>query len=277
MKPKVMVVQSDLNRNKIENFEEFFKISDKNKCDFIVFPEYLEGVFLPNQYIEGDTENFVSGIKSLAKKYGVYVVFATLRKIEGKFYVACYLIDRKGGLIGEHRKIALEKYSEEFFVSPGKDISVFQTEFGKVGLMICRDLLYPEISKKLADLGARIIFCPSFWAMYSTDYDQNINKIKTNFPVDADIKALTILPAARAIENEVFFILSNSSGIYKSEKYFSKLAGLSGVFCPLHGVMKSLNHGHEDYLITDLNFDILEDSQNTFSVRKLRPLINHNF
>ena len=288
--PIIMVVQMEIVplRPK-ENFEKiinYFKLAKKNKCDFIVFPEKCDGLLSPEDYIDENPKRFIQGIKKLCKENEIYCIAGSILEKNGKDYFnTSYLIGRNGELIGKYDKIALAHYGESEYIKAGDKLPVFDTEFGKIGILICRDFLYPKLSNKLAEKGAKIIFCPAFWSYYSNLYEGNDKFLKTNFPIDADIKALKFFPIVRAMENELFFVLCNAAGTYQSKakiqegKIIShpaleKLAGHSGVGAPLQGRINSLENYEEGYMIIELDMNLIEDSMFTFSIKKMSPKLS---
>lgn len=284
--PKVMIVQMEvvpLNpKRNIDKIKKYFEIAGKNNCDFIVFPEKFDGILGIDDYIENHPKKFINTICKLSKKYSIYAIAGSLiEKRESKFYNTSYFIGRDGKIKGKYDKIALFHYTESKELEKGNSYPIFDTEFGKIGIIICRDMLYPQITSNLAEKGAKIIFCPIFWSYYSNLYDENDNKLINEFPIDADFNALKVLPMARAIENEVCFICANAAGSYKEDKivnginikdyYFEKLAGHSSISMPLLGRFKKIDTYEQDYLVSEINLTFIDDSKNTFAVKDNDP------
>ena len=101
----------------------------------------------------------------LAAKKEVYIVFTIYRygDTEDEVYNSSLLIDRKGKIVGIYDK-AFPMWNEEYQdppCIPGKDVPVFETDFGKIGMAICFDANYPEVFKRLSDLGAELVIWPS--------------------------------------------------------------------------------------------------------------------
>lgn len=119
------------------------------------FPEYAE--------IEGgDTWEKCS---RLAAEYGIYLVAGSMpeRDEAGNIYNTSYVFDRNGHQIGKHRKMHLfdidvkggQYFKESDTLTPGDQVTVFDTEFGKMGLCICYDFRFPELARLMVDEGAR--------------------------------------------------------------------------------------------------------------------------
>jgi predicted amidohydrolase len=161
------------------------ELADK-KADIICLPEGITVVGTGKVYadvvepIPGPSTEFLGKV---AAKHKVYVA-AGLYERDGKvLYNTCVLIGRDGKLIGKYRKACLPDEEVVGGLCPGSDFPVFETDFGRVGMMICWDLSYPEVSRALAAKGAEVILMP-IWGGDET------------------------LARARAIENQVFLVAS---------------------------------------------------------------------
>lgn len=133
--------------------------------DVIVFPEYSFGAPPDVAPMPRDGEH-IDKIAEVAKKYNVNIIPGSFaRKAEnGKAYNTALFLNRKGEIIGEYNKthlfVALG-FDESLSVEPGDRLSVFDTDFGRVGLMVCYDLRFPEVARSMVLSGADIIFCPA--------------------------------------------------------------------------------------------------------------------
>jgi predicted amidohydrolase len=121
-------------------------------------------------------------------------------------HVVCGLLERQGdslrnaavlvgpdGLVGTYRKTHLPFLGVDRFVVPGEELSVFDTPLGRIGIEICYDLRFPEVTRTLALRGADIVAHP------------------TNFPVAARVQT-ELITVARAAENRVYLLTANRSG-----------------------------------------------------------------
>ena len=152
------------------------------------FPTYAEEEGSPSW-------NFCS---DLAAKYGVYLSAGSMpeRDAKGHVYNTAYVFDREGRQIGKHRKMHLfdinvpggQCFRESDTLSPGNEIVVFDTEFGKMGLCVCYDLRFPELARLMALEGAKVILVPAAFNM-------------TTGPAHWEI-----MFRQRAVENELFMI-----------------------------------------------------------------------
>jgi predicted amidohydrolase len=96
-----------------------------------------------------------------ARRYGMYIV-AGLTERDGRgVYNTAVLIDRHGNVAGKYRKVYLPREEVEGGVTPGRDLPVFETDFGRIGMMICWDAEYVDPARALALKGAEIVLVPA--------------------------------------------------------------------------------------------------------------------
>ncbi|MFN0101365.1 MAG: carbon-nitrogen hydrolase family protein [Bryobacteraceae bacterium] len=154
--------------------------------DVILLPEGISVVGTTKTYVEisesipGPTTKSLGEVAKARKSY----IIAGIYEREGAtVYNTAVLIDRNGDLAGKYRKVYLPREEIERGLTPGTHFPVFQTDFGKVGLMICYDVFFAEPARALANQGADMILMP-IWGGDET------------------------LAKARAIENGVFLVTS---------------------------------------------------------------------
>jgi len=172
-----------------ENLDQFAKLIDEagaNKADIVCLPEAITLIGRGANYL-GSTEPIpgpsTKFLGEHAKKNNLYVVAGLLEKDGKAAYNTAVLIGRDGQLVGKYRKVCLPRGEIDGGIAPGASYPVFDTDFGKVGMMICWDVSYPEVARELAAGGAEMIFMP-IWGGNET------------------------LCRARAIENQVPLIIS---------------------------------------------------------------------
>lgn len=100
------------------------------------------------------------GFARLARKYAMYVVACYYKNVNGKNYNTASLFDRKGEIVGEYRKTHLPAY-EKWQVTEGDWLGCLETDFCRIGINICYDIMFPECTEVVALSGAEIIFHPT--------------------------------------------------------------------------------------------------------------------
>jgi predicted amidohydrolase len=170
----------------VRQFLSAAEASVPGKADVFLFPEGITVVGTGKTYAEvaesipGPT---TATLAELARKRSAYVVAGIYEREGPAVYNTAVLLNRAGDVIGKYRKVYLPREEIERGLTPGSDYPVFQTDFGKVGLMICYDVFFADPARALASKGAEMILMP-IWGG-----DQTLGK-------------------ARAIENKVFLIAS---------------------------------------------------------------------
>ena len=149
-----------------DNCRQFAPLVEKaaaQKADLIVLPETLTQTGLDKSYTEvaervpgPSTEYF----GSLARKHDLYIVAGLVERDEHLVYNVAVLIGPDGKLVGKYRKVTLPRGEIEMGVAPGDDYPVFETRFGRVGLMVCYDGFFPEVARELSNRGAEVIAWP---------------------------------------------------------------------------------------------------------------------
>jgi predicted amidohydrolase len=155
-------------------------------ADVILLPEGISVVGTPNTYVEvsepvpGPT---TKALGEVARARKAWIVAGIYEREGNAVYNTAVLLNREGELAGKYRKVYLPREEVERGLTPGVNFPVFDTDFGKVGLMICYDVFFPDPARQLATQGADLLLMP-IWGG-----DEHLAK-------------------ARAIENGVFLAAS---------------------------------------------------------------------
>jgi len=243
------------NLKKIENFVEKAK---NQSADLIVFPELsLTGYVVRDQIYE--LAETIPGpstqvIEKIAEKTQTYIVFGMpelSEKTQATIYNTAVLVGPKG-YIGKYRKMYLPTHSvfeEKRYFRPGYQAVAFDTEIGKIGLIICYDIFFPEVSRLTRLKGAQLIVCISASPAVR----------KTFFE---------ILTAARAIENTAFLAYVNLVGIENGLQFW----GGSRLIAPNGKVLVKAKYDEEDLVMCDVNYSDIKPIE-TFvpTLKDLRP------
>ena len=181
MKVKIAQIQAHVYEEKEKNMEELERnlerIKDEN-IDLVTLGEMFNCPYqTPCFPVYGEMERGETWQKlsALAKKYQIYLSAGSVpeKDKEGHVYNTAYVFDRQGNQIAKHRKVHLfdiavkggQCYQESATLSAGDQITVFDTEFGKMGICICVDCRFPEIVRLMTLRGARMILVPAAFNM----------------------------------------------------------------------------------------------------------------
>ena len=260
------IIPHDLHAN-YQKILSAFKVAAKRKCNFLVLPEECwVGPGFDNKKNKEVAKFVKEKCSTLCKKYSIYCVAGSLRETDaktGKIHNTSYLFDSRGNVVGSYSKMHLVPPKEEDVITPGLTHKVFDTEFGKVGIQICRDILYPEVTHTLANIGAKIIFSPAFWSEFSSEYKSSIKDYHAN----DELQMIKYLAPARALENEVIFVFVNAAGHFVTPERQDTLLGYSQTCEPFIGLSQILRNNKEQLHIFTVNTDSVDEMRSGWQIR----------
>ena len=172
-----------------ENNREFVPLiaeAAKQQADLVVLGETVPSAGLKKkpqevaETIPGPTTEYFCG---LAKQHNLHIVLSLYERDQHLIYNSAVLCGPDGKLTGKYHKVCLPHSEVESGIAPGSDYPVFETRFGKVGMMVCYDGFFPEVARELSNRGAEVIA----WPVWGCD---------------------PLLARARACENHVYLISS---------------------------------------------------------------------
>lgn len=180
-KIKIAAIQMSTVADKMEDVRTvktyLEKIKDENP-DFVILPEMFCCPYQTENfpiYAEKEGGPVWQQLSGYAKQYGIYLIGGSMpeKDVEGNVYNTSYIFDREGKQIGKHRKVHLfdidvkggQTFKESDMLTAGDSDTVFDTEFGKIGVMLCFDIRFPELSRMMVNDGAKVIFVPAAFNM----------------------------------------------------------------------------------------------------------------
>lgn len=253
-KVKVAVYQMELiagspqkNKEKVERWIE--ELAQSDKPDIILLPEMWTTSYVLEKLDELADESLEptsTFLSNLAKKYHINIVGGSIpNKLDGKLYNTSLVLNRKGELVYEYSKIHLvPMLNEPLYLTGGKKkVETFELDGVKMGVIICYDLRFPELSRKLALEGAQVLFVPAEWP-----------KPRTNHWVN--------LLIARAIENQIYVVASNNVGSLEGVTY----TGTSLIVDPWGEVMAKASEDNEETISAEIIGDRVEEVRNAVPI-----------
>lgn len=264
MKPKfkLAVVQIRTETDKEKTFakaEKMISEAANNGAELVVLPEMWNCPYSKKYFHAfADSENGESreAMSRWARDNGVILVGGSVpEKCGDKLYNTCFVFDENGEQIARHRKVHLfdvdieggVRFKESNSFAPGKDITVFDTEFGRMGVEICFDIRFPELARAMAKRGAEVILCPAQFNM-------------TTGPRHWELSV-----RARAMDNELFFVGASAA---RYEGFDYECWGHSTVADPF-GMLKASCDEKEQILYCDIDLNEVD------SVRRQLPTFLH--
>lgn len=148
---------------KAQLFAPLLEEAAKQKADLVVLPEtltyYSSGKKMVDcaEAVPGPVTDYFG---TLAKQHNLYIVAGLIEREAHLIYNVAVLIGPDGKVAGKYRKCSLPRSEVEAGVTPGHDYPVFNTRFGKVGMMVCYDGFFPEVARQLTLNGAEVIAWP---------------------------------------------------------------------------------------------------------------------
>lgn len=234
------------------------------KVDLLVFPEYFTLQLLtlnePCGEIHEQIRNLaaykndvVALFQELAKKYRLYIVGGSIVSLDdgtsGLPENICHIYS-PSGKIGVQAKLHMTRFErEEWLVSAGKTLRIFETAIGKIAVNICYDVEFPELARTAARHGASILAVPS-----CTDDRQSFLRVR-------------YCAHARAIENQMYVVQSVTVGSLPMIPAVSLNYGQASILTPSDfefsrdGIRAEGIPNQESLIIGDIDLDILETSR----------------
>lgn len=239
--------------------ERFVREAAENGAEIISLPEmwncpYSNDYF--REYSEPADGRTVEFLSKLASDLGIYLVGGSIPELDGgNVYNTSFSFDRAGNLIGRHRKIHLFdidveggiRFMESDTLTAGKDMTVIDTEFCKVGVAICYDVRFPEWFRKMTLAGAELMILPAAFNL-------------TTGPAHWDITM-----RARALDNQVYFA-ANSPARDENGPYQAY-----GGSCIADPWSQFIAHADEKECIVYGDIDL----ERVGAVRQQLPLLRH--
>ncbi|MBN1157374.1 carbon-nitrogen family hydrolase [Candidatus Woesearchaeota archaeon] len=254
MNMRVALLQFDIAwENKKKNFKKVEELISQIKgkdVDFVVLPELFSIGYTMNpkpfaETLSGETPGFLS---ELAKRYQVYVLGSFAESTDTKPKNSAILFNKEGKMILHYSKMHLfSAIGENKNYAPGEETSLVEVDGQKIGVVICYDLRFPEIFRKMSSQGATCIFVIANWPRVR-------------------IKYWDLLLKARAAENQLFIVGENIIGRSPDTDY----CGHSMVIEPAGDVIASAKENAEEVLIADLDFSLVDKTRNQLPLLKDR-------
>lgn len=274
MKYRVSAVQYHLHT--ISSFEDFaaqcehyIKTAQEFGSDFILFPEFFttqllsigdeSGKALSINDLPKFTGKYVDLFKKFASDTGMHIIGGThVLERQGKLFNVAHLF-YPDGRVEEQAKLHITPTEvEEWNMSAGDGLRVFDTDKGRIAMLTCYDIEFPEIVRMAKAKGADVIFCPS-----CTDDRHGFHRVRYT-------------SHARAIENQIYVVLTGTVGSLPTVDFMRGNFGQAVVITPNdvpfppQGIMVQ-GEINDDMIVTaDLDLDLLYEVREKGSVTTWR-------
>lgn len=253
----------------MQQVEYFVDAVSGYRSDFALFPEFFNAPLMSayNHLSESEairklaeyTEKIVIKFSELAISYNINIITGSMPEVvDNVLYNVGYLCKRDGGLERFEKLHVTPDEAKIWGLEGGSVIQTFDTDCGKIGILICYDVEFPELSRLLADEGMNILFVP-----FLTDTQNGYSRVRH-------------CAQARAIENECYVAIAGSVGNLPKVHNMDIQYAQSMVFTPCdfsfptNGVKAEATPNNEMILIADVDIDLLRELNQFGSVRNLR-------
>lgn len=253
----------------MQQAEFFIDAVSGYRSDFALFPEFFNAPLMAgnNHLPEADairelakhTTTIVQKFSELAISYNINIITGSMPEIkDGLLYNAGYLCKRDGSTERYEKLHVTPDESKVWGLQGGTILKTFDTDCGKIGVLICYDAEFPELSRLLADEGMDILFIP-----FLTDTQNGYSRVRH-------------CAQARAIENECYVAIAGSVGNLPKVHNMDIQFAQSMVFTPCdfsfpaNGIKAEATTNTEMILICDVDIDLLRELNQFGSVKNLR-------
>ena len=251
-----------------EQIEYFVDAVAGYNCDFVLFPEFFNAPLMAPyndepaheavRKLAGYTEEIQQKFTELAIAYNINIITGSMPQIEGEKLLNVGFLCRRDGSTERYVKIHVTPDEARVWGMQGGDIlRAFDTDCGKIGVLICYDVEFPELPRLLADEGVNLLFVP-----FLTDTQNGYMRVRTT-------------AAARAIENECYVAIAGSVGNLPKVHNMDIQFAQSVVFTPCdfafptNGIKAEATPNTEMILIADVDLMLLKELNLRGAVRNL--------
>lgn len=249
--------------------EFFVQTADIHLGHFLILPElFTVQLFnlMPNHWTEKElfrdlavsyTQRYLELFQSMAKRHNLFIIGGShpiLR--ENDLYNVAHLFTPSGDIYTQDKLHTTPYERQHWGLKPGQGLSMFETPFGRIAILICYDIEFPEISRILALAGTEILFVP-----YSTSDRMGHNRV-------------SYCAKARAVENAMYVVTSGNTGTLMTRGYLLNYAE-SGIFTPsdfgfpTHAEAGRADPNIETVIVADLDLGDLVRNRESGNTRPL--------
>ena len=259
----------------ISRFEEFAETvaffvdtAHTYHSHFLVLPEYFTAQLFSLMSPDWDEQRTVDELADMgdrirdllvkeASEHKLYVVGgSTPLRRNGLLYNVSFFCTPNGEVYTQDKLHMTPAEREDWCITPGEKLKIFETPFGRVGILICYDIEFPELARLMTLAGVEVIFCP-----YSTDEQRGYYRVRYT-------------AQARAVENYIYVVTAGNVGNLPGTNYLLNY-GRSAIFTPSdfsfppQAVAAIADPNTETVVVTDLDLNTLALQREMGNVRPL--------
>ncbi|KAA5828041.1 GNAT family N-acetyltransferase [Algibacter amylolyticus] len=253
----------------MQQVEYFIDSVAAYRSDFAVFPEFFNAPLMAefNHLHEPEairklaefTEVIVNKLKQLSISYNINIISGSMPEVVGdKLYNVGYLCRRDGSFERYEKIHVTPDEAKVWGMQRGNSLKTYDTDCGKIGILICYDSEFPELSRLLSDEGMDILFVP-----FLTDTQNGYSRVR-------------LCAQARAIENECYVAIAGSVGNLPNVNNMDIQYAQSAVFTPCdfsfpsNGIKAEATPNTEMILVADVDLSLLRELHSFGAVKNLK-------
>lgn len=271
---RIGVVQLDMKPTSglaafLSELQFFIRTVAGYQADFVVFPEYVNAALMaPHDHLgtvaairelAAGTSAMLDFFKQQAVEQGINIITGSMPLLKnGTLTNAVWLCRRDGSSECQEKLHITPSEESEWSMSGGSALRTFDTDCGRIGMLICYDVEFPELGRVLADQGMELLFVP-----FCTDTPSGYQRVR-------------LCAQARAIENECYVIIGGSTGLLPGVTNMEMQYAKSAVFSPSdhafppNGIVAEVESSTETILISEVKPGLLRELHEKGSVRNLK-------
>lgn len=252
-----------------QQVEYFIDSISSYNADFALFPEFFNAPLLArfNDMNEADamrqvalyTDDMRIRFSELAIRFNVNIITGSIPALENNVLKNIGFVCHRNGKVEQYEKIHITPDEVKYWgLRGGETLQIYDTDAGRIGVLICYDVEFPELARLLADQGMQILFVP-----FLTDTQNAYMRVRN-------------CASARAIENECFVAITGSVGNLPEVSNMDMHYSQSVVFTPCdysfpyNGIKSEATPNTDMVLISDVDLRLLKELHSHGSVRNLK-------
>ncbi|MBU2927740.1 carbon-nitrogen hydrolase family protein [Winogradskyella psychrotolerans] len=253
----------------MQQVEYFVDSVSAYRSDFAVFPEFFNAPLMAKynhlhepqaiRELAGYTQTIVEKMQQLSISYNINIITGSMPEVvDDVLYNVGYLCRRDGSLERYEKIHVTPDEAKVWGMQRGHQLKTFETDAGKIGILICYDSEFPELSRLLADEGMDILFVP-----FLTDTQNGYSRVR-------------LCAQARAIENECYVAIAGSVGNLPNVNNMDIQYAQSAVFTPCdfsfpsNGIKAETTPNTEMILVADVDLGLLRELHSFGAVKNLK-------
>jgi predicted amidohydrolase/GNAT superfamily N-acetyltransferase len=253
----------------VSQIEFFVDAVSDYQSDFILFPELFNAPLMAqfNHLNEAEairglssyTDRLLETFRNFAINYNINIITGSMPQAVGEHMHNVGFLCRRDGSVERYEKLHITPAEQSAWgMKGGTKLETFDTDCGKIGVLICYDVEFPELSRLLAEEGMNILFVP-----FMTDTQNGYSRVR-------------ICAQSRAIENECYVAVAGSVGNLPKVNNMDIQYSQSAVFTPsdfafpVNGIKAEATPNTESTLLVDVDLDLLKELHTFGSVRNMK-------